>query len=172
MNQAGPRKPRWLLMARQGGADYNRVQRLLRGSALHTVCESANCPNRGECFASGTATFLLMGPTCSRHCTFCNITGGHPSPLDPDEPQRVAAAVRQLDLRFAVVTSVTRDDLPDGGAAHFAATIAAIGAVNPACGVEVLIPDLGGDRQALATVLTAGPDILNHNLETVPRADC
>lgn len=169
MNRLAPRKPRWLLMARQGGTDYNRMQRLLRDSDLRTVCESANCPNRGECFASGTATFLLMGPTCSRRCTFCNIAGDRMAPLDPDEPRRVAEAVRQLDLKFAVVTSVTRDDLPDGGAAHFAATIRAVGAANPGCGIEVLIPDLGGDPAALDAVLAAGPDILNHNLETVPR---
>jgi lipoyl synthase len=165
----GPRKPRWLVMPRQGGADYNRVQRLLRTASLHTVCESANCPNRGECFASGTATFLLMGPTCTRYCTFCNIPGGPVLTVDPDEPRRVAAAVQHLGLRFAVVTSVTRDDLPDGGAAHFAATIKAIRDLSPGCGVEVLIPDLGGDAASLQTVLDAGPDILNHNLETVPR---
>ncbi len=164
-----PRKPRWLLMPRQGGADYNRMQRLLRDADLHTVCESANCPNRGECFASGTATFLLMGPTCTRHCTFCNIPGGPVTVVDPGEPERVARAVQHLGLRFAVVTSVTRDDLADGGAAHFAATIAAIRRLVPSCGVEVLIPDLGGDARALAVVLDAGPDILNHNLETVPR---
>ena len=165
----GPRKPRWLLMRRQGGADYNRVQRLLRDADLHTVCESANCPNRGECFASGTATFLLMGPTCTRHCTFCNIPGGPVAQVDAQEPGRVAQAVRRLGLTFAVVNSVTRDDLPDGGAAHFAATISAIRAMNPGCGVEVLIPDLGGDAGALEVVLAAGPDIVNHNLETVPR---
>ncbi|MDD5707921.1 MAG: lipoyl synthase [Kiritimatiellae bacterium] len=163
------RKPRWLVMPRQGGQQYNRVQRLLRTASLHTVCEAANCPNRGECFASGTATFLLMGDTCTRHCTFCNIVGGRVAPLDPDEPMRVAETVHHLGLRFAVVTSVTRDDLPDGGAAHFAATIAAIRAENPGCGVEVLIPDLRGDPQALETVLAARPDVLNHNLETVPR---
>jgi lipoyl synthase len=156
-------------MKRQGGPEYNRVRRLLRDASLHTVCESANCPNRGECFAAGTATFLLMGDTCTRHCTFCNIPDGHVEPLDPGEPQRVAETVRHLGLRFAVVTSVTRDDLPDGGAAHIAATIAAVRRLNPGCGIEVLIPDLRGNERDLQTVLKAAPDVLNHNLETVPR---
>lgn len=163
------RKPDWLRMERQGGEGYNRMQRLLRTAALHTVCESANCPNRGECFASGTATFLLMGDTCTRLCTFCNIRGGQVSALDPDEPRRVAATVGHLGLEFAVITSVTRDDLPDGGAAHIAATVRAIGEAVPGCGVEVLIPDLRGVPDALATVFAAAPGVLNHNLETVPR---
>jgi len=156
-------------MPRQGGEDYNRMKRLLRTASLHTVCESANCPNRGECFASGTATFLLMGHTCTRHCTFCNIPGGRVSALDRGEPRRVAETVRHLGLGFAVVTSVTRDDLPDGGAAHIAATIREIRRLNPGCGVEVLIPDLRGDPVALETIFTAAPEVLNHNLETVPR---
>ena len=163
------RKPAWLRVSRQGGERYNRMRRLLRTAALHTVCESANCPNRGECFASGTATFLLMGDTCTRSCTFCNIRGGRVSALDPDEPGRVAAAVDHLGLDFAVITSVTRDDLPDGGATHIAATVEAIGEAVPGCGVEVLVPDLRGDPDALATVFAAAPDVLNHNLETVPR---
>lgn len=159
------RKPAWLRMPRQGGQDYNRMKHLLRTASLHTVCESANCPNRGECFASGTATFLLMGHTCTRHCTFCNIPGGKVEPLDADEPLRVAETVAHLGLEFAVVTSVTRDDLPDGGAAHFAAVINEIRRLNPGCGVEALIPDL----RDLETVFEAEPDVLNHNLETVPR---
>lgn len=162
-------KPRWLRIPRQGGADYNRMQRLLRAAGLNTVCESANCPNRGECFAGGTATFLLMGSVCTRDCTFCNIATGCAEPLDAGEPQRVAQAVCRLGLRFAVVTSVTRDDLADGGASHVAATIAAIKSANPDCGVEALIPDLCGDTVALQTVIDAAPDVLNHNLETVPR---
>ncbi|MFN2371796.1 MAG: lipoyl synthase [Candidatus Krumholzibacteriia bacterium] len=163
------RKPQWLRMKRQGGTEYNEVKRLLRAAALHTVCESANCPNRGECFGSRTATFLLMGEVCTRHCTFCNIPGGRAGALDPDEPRRVAETVRTLGLKFAVCTSVNRDDLPDGGAEHFAATIRQIRAVNPGCGVEVLIPDFMGDRAALQTVLRESPEVLNHNLETVPR---
>ncbi|MFO7655362.1 MAG: lipoyl synthase [Candidatus Krumholzibacteriia bacterium] len=165
----GDRKPHWLRMRRAGGREYNRVQRLLRTASLNTVCEEANCPNRGECFASGTATFLLMGPSCTRHCTFCNIPGGRVGEVDPDEPLRVAETVRHLGLRFAVVTAVSRDDLPDGGAAHFAATIRSIRRLVPGCGVEVLIPDFRGDPLALETVLEAGPEVLNHNLETVPR---
>jgi len=163
------RKPDWLRMKRQGGADYNDVKRLLRTSSLNTVCESANCPNRGECFNSRTATFMLLGDICTRHCTFCNIPGGKVAPVDQEEPRRVAEAVRELALKFAVVTSVNRDDLPDGGAAHFAATIRQIRRRNPDCGVEVLIPDFLGDPLALETVLTAAPEVLNHNLETVPR---
>ncbi|MBM4129889.1 lipoyl synthase [bacterium] len=163
------RKPDWLRMARQGGAEYNDLKRLLRSSRLNTVCESANCPNRGECFGSRTATFMLLGEVCTRRCTFCNIPGGRVAAVDADEPRRVAEAVRELGLRFAVVTSVNRDDLPDGGAAHFAATIRAIRRTVPGCGVEVLIPDFRGDRPALETVLEARPEVLNHNLETVPR---
>ncbi|HPF71436.1 MAG TPA: lipoyl synthase [Candidatus Krumholzibacteria bacterium] len=156
-------------MKRQGGQDYNEVKQLLRSSALHTVCESANCPNRGECFGSRTATFLLMGDVCTRHCTFCNIPGGRVGALDAGEPRRVAEAVATLGLKFAVCTSVNRDDLPDGGAEHFAETIRQIRALNPGCGVEVLIPDFMGDRAALEVVLREAPEVLNHNLETVPR---
>ncbi len=156
-------------MQRQGGADYNDMKRLLRTSKLNTVCESANCPNRGECFNSRTATFMLLGEICTRHCTFCNIPGGRVAAVDADEPRRVAEAVRELALRFAVVTSVNRDDLPDGGAAHFDSTIRQIRRLNPDCGVEVLIPDFLGDPLALETVLEARPEVLNHNLETVPR---
>lgn len=163
------RKPSWLRMKRQGGEDYNDVKRLLRTSSLNTVCESANCPNRGECFNSRTATFMLLGEICTRHCTFCNIRGGRVAPIDPDEPRRVAEAVQELALKFAVVTSVNRDDLSDGGAAHFASTIRQIRRLNPGCGVEVLIPDFCGDLLALETVLDAAPEVLNHNLETVPR---
>jgi lipoic acid synthetase len=162
-------KPGWLRMQRQGGERYNEMKRLLRSANLDTVCEAANCPNRGECFGSGTATFLLMGPVCTRHCTFCNIPGGRVQPLREDEPRRVAEAVRHLRLEFAVVTSVNRDDLPDGGAAHFAATVREIRKLNPACGVEVLIPDFKGDQLALETVLEATPEVLNHNLETIAR---
>lgn len=163
------RKPSWLRMKRQGGTDYNDVKRLLRTASLNTVCESANCPNRGECFNSRTATFMLLGDICTRSCSFCNIAAGRPAPLDPDEPRRVAEAVAELALKFAVVTSVNRDELPDGGAAHFASTIRLIRDRNPGCGIEVLIPDFRGDTAALETVLVAAPEVLNHNLETVPR---
>lgn len=165
----GRRKPEWLRMKRRGEGSFNEVQSLLREHSLNTVCESANCPNRAECFGSRTATFMLMGAICTRHCTFCNIPGGKVGPLDPDEPRRVGEAVAALNLKFAVVTSVNRDDLPDGGASHFAATIRHIRRRNPQCGVEVLIPDFMGEPLDLETVLDARPEVLNHNLETVPR---
>ena len=163
------RKPEWLRMKRRGGDEFNEVRRLLRSASLSTVCESANCPNRAECFSSGTATFLLMGEVCTRHCTFCNIPGGRVGALDPDEPRRVAETVAALNLKFSVVTSVNRDDLPDGGAAHFASTIRHIQRLNPGGGIEVLIPDFLGNPLDLETILDARPDVLNHNLETVPR---
>ena len=156
-------------MKRRGGDEFNDMKRLLRSASLSTVCESANCPNRAECFSSGTATFLLMGEVCTRHCTFCNIPGGSVQALDADEPRRVGEAVAAMGLKFAVVTSVNRDDLPDGGAAHFAATIRSIQRANPGGGIEVLIPDFMGNPLDLETILDARPDVLNHNLETVPR---
>ncbi len=163
------RKPEWLRMKRRGGDEFNEVRRLLHSAELNTVCESANCPNRAECFSSGTATFLLMGDVCTRHCTFCNIPGGKVLALDPDEPRRVAETVAALELKFAVVTSVNRDDLKDGGAGHFASTIRHIQRLNPGGGIEVLVPDFMGSPLDLETILDARPDVLNHNLETVPR---
>jgi lipoic acid synthetase len=162
------RHPEWLKV-RLGRGTAMKVRRMLSDSRLHTVCQSAACPNIGECFERGTATFLIMGNVCTRNCRFCNITGGSPEPLDPEEPTRLAGVVKELGLRYAVVTSVTRDDLPDGGASHFAATIRAIRKAVPGCKVEVLIPDFGGDREALRVVVNAAPDVLNHNVETVPR---
>jgi len=141
----------------------------MRAKGLVTVCEEARCPNLNECWGvHRTATFMLMGDVCTRHCGFCNVGKGRPGALDPDEPQRVAEAVAGLGLAFAVVTSVNRDDLPEGGAGHFAATVRWIRTLNPACGVELLIPDFCGSRTALATVLEARPEVLNHNVETVP----
>lgn len=163
------RLPHWLKVRAPGGPGYLRVRGLLRRAGLHTVCEEAACPNIGECFEAGTATFLVLGDVCTRACRFCAIAGGRPQPVDREEPLRVAEAVRLLGLRHAVVTSVTRDDLPDGGAGLFAETIAAIRRLSPATGIEVLIPDLRGDWSALDTIMAAGPDVLNHNLETVPR---
>ncbi|NCC48586.1 MAG: lipoyl synthase [Clostridia bacterium] len=175
------RKPEWL-RAPSGSADaLHDMRRLLRGLHLNTVCEEAACPNCGECFSRQTATFLIMGPVCSRHCRFCQVSEGDPLPLDPQEPEHVAEAVRRLGLRHVVITSVTRDDLLDGGAAHFAAVIrtiksAAVGAGSksgqPAMAVpviEVLIPDFQGDLSALKTIIAAQPDIINHNIETVRR---
>tara|TARA_Y100001954_G_scaffold193158_1_gene208115 strand:- start:90731 stop:91516 length:786 start_codon:yes stop_codon:yes gene_type:complete len=141
---------------------------LIKDLKLNTVCQSAKCPNKWECFSKNVATFLIMGRICSRNCAFCNITPGDILPLDSDEPQRVAEAAHRLELKHVVITSVTRDDLPDGGSAHFAATIRAVRERMPECTIEVLIPDFQGDEDALKTVLDAGPDVLNHNLETVP----
>mgnify|MGYP001813379193 CR=1 FL=1 len=162
-------KPSWLRRKLPTGHQYEAVRRLIRDGRLHTVCQEAACPNQFECFSSRTATFLIMGDHCSRNCRFCNISAGPQAPLDPEEPLRVAAAAAEMGLRYVVVTSVTRDDLPDGGAAHFAATITALRDRIDGVTVEVLIPDLQGDEEALATVLAAGPDVLNHNVETVPR---
>lgn len=144
------------------------VRRILKEKCLNTVCEEARCPNKAECYSKDTATFMIMGDTCTRNCRFCNIKSGHPEPLDKDEPKHVAEAVRELGLSYAVITSVTRDDLPDGGAKHFADTIYEIKRLSPNTKVEVLIPDFKGDIKALDIVLDAKPDVLNHNVETVP----
>ncbi|MDD3313359.1 lipoyl synthase [Pseudodesulfovibrio sp.] len=162
------RIPPWLRIKLPQGENFSSTAGLVADLNLNTVCQSAKCPNKWECFSRNVATFLIMGAVCTRNCAYCNITPGRPAPLEPDEPDRVAEAAARLELRHVVVTSVTRDDLPDGGAAHFAATIRAVRARMPRCTVEVLIPDFQGDEAALATVLAAGPDVLNHNLETVP----
>jgi lipoic acid synthetase len=163
------RKPPWVLPAARDPAAGDAVRRLMRELGLATVCESARCPNLGECLGAGTATFLVLGGACTRRCGFCAVAKGPPAAPDPGEPTAVAAAVRRLGLAHAVVTSVTRDDLPDGGAAHFAATVRAIRAAAPGAHVELLVPDFAGAPGALETVLAAGPDVLAHNLETVPR---
>ncbi len=163
------RLPPWLKVRAPGGEGYLRVKGLLRRATLHTVCEEAACPNIGECFQAGTATFLILGDVCTRACRFCAIRSGRPEPVDPDEPLRVAETVALLGLRHAVITSVTRDDLPDGGASVFADAIRAIRRLSPSTAIEVLIPDLQGEWQALAAITDAAPDILNHNIETVPR---
>jgi lipoic acid synthetase len=162
-------KPRWLRRHLPTGPSYERIRHLIRDQRLTTVCQEALCPNQFECFAKGTATFMILGELCTRNCRFCAVGHGAADPPDPDEPQRVATAVNALGLRYSVITSVTRDDLPDGGAAHFAATIRAIREHNPQTLIEVLIPDLQGDLEALEILLAAGPDVLNHNLETVAR---
>jgi lipoic acid synthetase len=163
------RKPEWLKVSVRSGGELSTVQSVLNRYALHTVCKEANCPNRMECYSRKTATFLILGPICTRNCTFCNVTPGKPAPPDPEEPERVLAACQELGLRYVVITSVTRDDLPDGGASHFARTIRLLKDKVPQVQVEVLIPDFRGDPEALWTVLEAGPDVLNHNVETVPR---
>jgi lipoyl synthase len=164
-----PAAPAWIRERKLRLADLHAVKSLMRTHGLHTVCEEARCPNRGECFARGTATFLLLGDLCTRACGFCHIANGKPLPVDPLEPSRVRAAVEEMGLRFVVLTSVDRDDLADGGAAHFAATIRAIRSLAPPPGIEVLTPDFRGDLEALAVVLDAAPDVFNHNVETVPR---
>jgi lipoic acid synthetase len=168
-NSSSPRKPSWLKRRLPTGEGYARVRELIESGRLHTVCQEARCPNIWECFSHHTATFLIMGERCTRNCRFCSVHSGTPEPLDPGEPGRVAAAAAEMGLKYVVVTSVTRDDLPDGGAAHFAATIRAVRERIPGAEIEVLIPDLQGDPAALRTVLEARPDVLNHNIETVPR---
>jgi lipoic acid synthetase len=162
-------KPAWLRRKLPTGADYEKIRRMIDRGQLHTVCQEANCPNQFECFSAHTATFLIIGATCTRNCRFCNIDGGKPGPLDADEPRRVAEAAARMKLRYVVVTSVTRDDLPDGGAGHFVATIHALKETIAGVQIEVLIPDFQGDPKALQTVLEAGPNVLNHNMETVRR---
>ena len=162
-------KPPWLKRRIPSGATYQAIRGLLQKTHLHTVCQEACCPNLGECFSQGTATFLILGDRCTRHCRFCAVAHGPAAPPEPEEPLRVAEAVAQMKLRYAVVTSVTRDDLPDGGSSVFAETIRKIREKTPQTKVEVLIPDFCGDLQSLRIVLEAGPDVLNHNVETVPR---
>ncbi|MDE2773617.1 MAG: lipoyl synthase [Gemmatimonadota bacterium] len=163
------RKPEWLKVRSPGGSNYLRLRALMRGGSLHTVCEEASCPNIGECWEAGTATFMILGDVCTRACKYCGVAHGMPSGLDRGEPDRVAAAVAAMKLEHAVVTSVNRDDLPDGGASIYAETIRRIRDLVPGCSVEVLIPDFKGDEGALRAVLDARPTILGHNLETVAR---
>ena len=163
------RKPRWVHPRAAGIAGGHEVRKLLRDLHLSTVCESARCPNRGECFSRRTATFLIMGETCTRRCGFCAVGKGVPSPPDRGEAAAVAEAVERLGLGYAVITSVTRDDLPDGGAEAFASVVREIRQRRPGTAVEVLVPDFKGSAAALETVLEARPEVLNHNLETVPR---
>lgn len=159
-------KPAWLKVRLPSHGEYFRVAEILKSGRLHTICQSARCPNIGECWERRTATFLILGDTCTRNCAFCAVTKGTPLPPDPEEPARVAAAAAALGLAHVVITSVTRDDLPDSGAGHFAAVIGAIRGQSPATRIEALIPDFGGEAAALEIVLAARPDVLNHNLET------
>jgi len=163
------RRPEWLKARIPGGEEYSRLKTLIDKHKLHTVCEEARCPNMGECWNHGTATFMILGDICTRSCGFCAIKTGKPTELDADEPRRVADAVKIMGVRHAVITSVNRDELYDGGAQIFAETIRQIRNINPATKIEVLIPDFRGDEFALDIVLDAFPDILNHNTETVPR---
>jgi lipoic acid synthetase len=163
------RKPDWIRVKAPGGREYQETRNIVRTFGLHTVCEEAGCPNIGECWTHRHATMMILGDTCTRACAFCNVKTGLPGPLDADEPERVGEATAQLGLKHIVVTSVDRDDLPDGGAAHFAAVISAIRRLNPEATIEVLTPDFLRKQHAIETVMEAAPDVFNHNLETVPR---
>jgi len=161
--------PPWIRVKISPNDEVTRMRNLVRSHGLHTVCEGASCPNIGECWGRGTATFMILGGICSRNCRFCDVPPGKPEPPSGDEPARVADAIRALGLRHAVITSVTRDDLPDGGAAFWAETIRQVRAANPGCRIEVLVPDFQGDTVALQIVFDALPDIFGHNLETIAR---
>lgn len=163
------KKPDWFKVRRQHGENYLELKSIMREQSLHTVCEEARCPNVYECWGKRTATFMILGNLCTRACRFCNVSWGRPTTVDLEEPARVASAIEQMGLKFAVITSVNRDDLPDGGAGIFADTIREIRKRLPDCGVEVLIPDFKGNWDALQEVVDAKPEILNHNVETVPR---
>jgi lipoic acid synthetase len=163
------RRPPWIRVRAPGGETYREVLNLMRSSSLHTVCEEAMCPNLGECWGAGTATFLMLGDVCTRTCGFCDVKHGRPAALDWAEPERVAQAVAEMNLRHAVITSVNRDDRRDGGAPIFAMVIRRIRALQPGCSIEVLVPDFKGSVEALRIVMEARPEILNHNVETVPR---
>ena len=163
------RKPPWLKVKAPGGANYMRLKHLMRDLGLHTVCEEAHCPNVGECWEHGAATFMILGDVCTRNCGYCAVAHGRPPVTDLEEPRRVAEATAVMNLRHAVITSVDRDDLPDFGAGIFAETIRLIHQRMPTCSVEVLVPDFQGDERSIATVLDAAPEIYNHNTETVPR---
>jgi len=169
MPMSTTRLPKWFRQPIQTDANYPEVQKLLKKFNLHTVCKSAHCPNRHECWNRGTATFMILGDICTRNCRFCAVSNGRPAAPDREEPRRVSEAAAALKLKHVVITSVTRDDLPDGGASFFAATIRAVKEQLPEATVEVLTPDFKGDINALHTVLEAGPDVFNHNVETVER---
>jgi lipoic acid synthetase len=169
MPRSKARKPAWLKRRLPSGSGYEKVRTLIDNCRLHTVCQEAKCPNIWECFSRETATFLILGDRCTRNCGFCAVAYGPENPPDPDEPEHVASAVQQLNLAYVVITSVTRDDLPDGGAGHFAETIRTLRKRCPKVGIEILIPDFQGNRDAWRTVLESKPDVLNHNLETIRR---
>ena len=166
--RAAMRKPEWLKIKVQGGRPFQEVEALLKALHLNTVCQEANCPNRMECYGKRTATFIILGRNCTRNCTFCNVSRERPDPVDPLEPEHVAAAVRSLKLRHAVITSVTRDDLPDQGAEQFAACVRELRVQCPETTVELLIPDMQGREDLLDVILAERPEVLNHNVETVP----
>jgi len=162
-------KPPWLRKRLSAGPAVREVEKGLRNRGLHTICEEGRCPNRGECFSRRVATLLIMGSVCTRNCTFCAVRSGSPRPLDPEEPARVAEEVAALGLRFVVITSVTRDDLPDGGAGHFARVTESIRTRCPGVGMELLVPDFGGSERSLAALMKSAPDVIAHNMETAAR---
>ncbi len=164
-----PRRPEWIRAKLPYGANYTKLLHLMRGKELHTVCEEARCPNLGECWGRGTATFMILGDICTRSCGFCAVKTGKPLEVDTGEPRRVAEAVASMKLRHVVITSVNRDELRDGGASIFAETIRQIRILEPKCRIEILIPDFKGERFALDIVVDSAPDVLNHNVETIPR---
>jgi lipoic acid synthetase len=163
------RLPYWLKMQRASGENYSRVKRLVKENSLHTICTSGNCPNIGECWNAGTATFMILGDICTRACKFCNTKTGKPLPPDEDEPQRIAGTIRKLNLKHCVITSVDRDDLPDGGASFWAEVIYAIRKENPETTIESLIPDFDGKPENMQKIIDASPDVISHNIETVRR---
>jgi len=167
--QNNRRLPLWLKMQRASGENYTMVKKIVAENSLHTICTSGNCPNIGECWNAGTATFMILGDICTRSCRFCGTVTGKPLPPSADEPARLAEAVKTMRLRHCVITSVDRDDLPDGGASHWAATIISIKEMNPGVTIETLIPDFRGSVTALDKVISAGPDVISHNIETVRR---
>jgi lipoic acid synthetase len=162
-------KPDWLRKRLPTGEITKRIEENLLRNSLHTICQEGCCPNQGECFAKGVATFLIMGNVCTRNCRFCAVTSGKPTPLDPGEPERLADEISDMGISFAVITSVTRDDLPDGGGEHFIEVIHAIREKCPEVGIEILIPDFNGLPSALIDIVAAGPEVINHNVETIPR---
>jgi lipoic acid synthetase len=161
------RHPDWLKVRIGGGENYSKIKTLLRSAKLHTICEEARCPNVAECFGSGTAVFLILGNICTRDCRYCNVTHGTPSPLNRNEPRDIAESVKTLGLKYVVITSVTRDDLEDGGASVFYETVQEIRRLNNVCKIELLIPDFRGDETAIQKVIDAAPDVMNHNIEVV-----
>jgi len=168
--RVAPRKPRWIRAKAPSGPEVMRVKKLLRDNNLHTVCEEASCPNLGECFGHGTATFMIMGDICTRRCPFCDVAHGRPASLNADEPQQLADAIKILDLKYVVITSVDRDDLRDGGAQHFVDCISAVRRLSPRTKIEILVPDFRGRMDIALTIMEqVQPDVFNHNLETVPR---
>jgi lipoic acid synthetase len=165
----GRRLPEWLKMQRASGEDYSRVKHIVNDNRLHTICTSGNCPNIGECWSAGTATFMILGDICTRACKFCATKTGKPHPPDPDEPERLAESIRIMKLKHCVITSVDRDDLPDGGASFWAGTIKHIRKINPLLTIEALIPDFDGKHEDIQKIIDASPDVISHNIETVRR---